>query len=112
MLDNLVDLALNARSEQVRALSSVAVLDRAYGKPTQPSEVQISVIERLSLEDQRRLAEALIALQGHGPGAVAEMDPLAVTSPPPPPLAEIVGDGVELLDDAAAPLRRRRLLGG
>jgi hypothetical protein len=48
-----------------RVVAANAIIDRAYGKPTQHIEAHVDLIDRLSLSEQEALDAALAAL---GPG--------------------------------------------
>jgi hypothetical protein len=48
-----------------RVMAANAIIDRAYGKPTQHIEAHVDLIDRLSLSEQEALDAALAAL---GPG--------------------------------------------
>ena len=52
-----------------RVGAATAILDRGYGKPTQPIEGQISVLDKLTDDEQRALLAALSALERDEAGA-------------------------------------------
>jgi Family of unknown function (DUF5681) len=47
-----------------RVMAANAIIDRAYGKPTQHIEAHVDLIDRLSLTEQEALASALATLAG------------------------------------------------
>ena len=61
LLEELYDLARNAKAENVRAAAIGMIFDRAYGKPNQPLEVT-SDTSALPLEDRERLISMLAAI--------------------------------------------------
>jgi hypothetical protein len=52
-----------------RVGAAQVILDRGYGKPTQYVEASVSVLDNLSLEQQRALLAALDAIEGAADGA-------------------------------------------
>lgn len=42
--------------------AATAILDRGYGKPTQIIDAQVTVFDRMTIDEQRSLAAALQAL--------------------------------------------------
>lgn len=76
MLLKLVHLASHAKSASVQAQCAEAVLNRAFGKPTQPVDARHTIFDAMSHNDQERLAAAIRSLN----------NALPLTSDPVPPL--------------------------
>ena len=62
-MDELINLALHAEDERVRSVCSVAVLDRAYGRPreTQEAESSETRLARMTREERLAYMESLLA---------------------------------------------------
>jgi hypothetical protein len=80
MLNQIFKLAKSAKSEQVRAMCAMAILDRAYGKPLATVEARVSVIDELAPGDREALLAGLQAMLG---GKVIEGQATEVASAPP-----------------------------
>jgi hypothetical protein len=80
MLNEIFRLAKSAKSEQVRAMCAVHILDRAYGKPLATVEARVSVIDELAPGDREALLAGLQAMLG---GKVIEGQATEVASEPP-----------------------------
>ena len=95
-IQTLKDLSDAAESEQARVAASTALLDRGWGKPTQPS-VDLtppvpSPLEGVSVEDLRLL---LAFLRKAGPGELELLLAQAKQPALPAPATETVADASE-----------------
>jgi hypothetical protein len=56
--------AMNCAPWGARIAAAIAILDRGWGKPTQAVDANVSVLDRMTDDEQRALLAALAALKG------------------------------------------------
>ncbi|MFZ1009341.1 MAG: hypothetical protein WAN65_21040 [Candidatus Sulfotelmatobacter sp.] len=72
----LAQVMLNSKAQPAaRVIAANALLDRGYGKPTQHIEANVSIFDKLSLDEQRALSAALSTLAGDAEGFSEGVEP-------------------------------------
>jgi hypothetical protein len=71
-VEALVHLATKAKSESARGFAANALLDRGWGKPTQPVDTNVNFLDTLTLDEQKALVAALEAIIGNEADADGE----------------------------------------
>lgn len=77
-IDALVEIAAHGESESARVMAANALLDRAFGKPSQDLNIGRSAFDELGNGAAERIASALEALIGRAEG-VAGGNPTSET---------------------------------